>query len=86
MVVEVPLPETRRIDEIEKHFAYTTMPSLCVHLLVESTTAQVVAFRRTGDGFEREEITGPEGTIPLPEIGCDLPLAEVYDGLRVAEG
>jgi Uma2 family endonuclease len=81
VVVEVASPETRRIDSGEKLEAYTTIPSLSVYLIVEQDTAHVIAYRRGEGGFAREIHAGPTAVVPLPEIGCDLPLAELYDGL-----
>lgn len=84
VVVEVRSPETRRIDEGEKYDAYTSLPSLSVYLLVAQDKAEVVLFRRSEHGFVREEYAGVEGVIPLPEVGCDLPLGEVYEGVELA--
>ncbi len=84
LVVEVLSPETRRTDEIEKCAAYTTIPSLAVYLLVEPASAEVVAVRRGAEGFVREVLTGLTSSIPLPEIGCELPLADIYDGVVFA--
>jgi Uma2 family endonuclease len=80
LLVEVVSDDTRRIDEGEKVLAYTQIPSLQVYLLVEQRAARIVLLRRTADGFQHEE-HGGQATIPLPEIGCELPLAEVYDGI-----
>lgn len=80
LLVEVVSDETRRIDESEKMLAYTQIPSLQVYLLVEQRAARIVVLRRTASGFQREEHDGTV-TIALPEIGCELPLAEVYDGV-----
>jgi Uma2 family endonuclease len=82
MLVEVLSKTTRRIDEGEKKDAYLTIPSLCVYLLVESEKAAVVALRRTEAGFVREVYEGLDAVLPLPEIGIDLPLAEIYDGVE----
>jgi hypothetical protein len=30
----------------------------------------------------REVYAGLSAVVPLPEIGCDLPLAEIYDGMQ----
>ena len=49
-------------------------------MLVEQRTARIVVLRRTANGFQREEHAG-QATVALPEIGCELPLAEVYDGV-----
>lgn len=79
VVVEVMSPETRRIDEGEKLLAYQAIPSLRAYLLVEQSAARIVVVRRTAHGFVREVHAGRDASVPLPEIGCELPLAEVYD-------
>lgn len=84
VIVEVLSAETRRIDEGEKRDAYAMIPSLSAYLLVEQAAARVVVFRRGEHGFVREVHAGLEATIALAEIGCELPLAEVYDGVELA--
>lgn len=82
VVVEVLSRKTRRIDEGEKKDAYLTIPSLSVYLLVEQELAAVVAYRRTEQGFVREDYSETDAVIPLPEISAELPLAEIYDGVE----
>lgn len=79
VIVEVLSGSTRRLDDGEKRDGYLTIPSLRVYLLVEQDESTFVAYRRTEQGFVREIHTGREAIFPLPEIGIDLPLAEVYD-------
>ncbi len=79
VIVEVLSPSTRRVDEGEKLDAYQTIPSLEVYIIVDSTHARVVVYRRTPAGFAREVYHGTEGSIELDCIGIELPLAEVYD-------
>jgi Uma2 family endonuclease len=79
VLFEVLSRGTRRIDEGEKKEAYLTIPSLAVYVLIEQETAAVVAFRRTENGFVREVYQGLDAVLPLPEIGIDLPLAEIYE-------
>ncbi|HZN38231.1 MAG TPA: Uma2 family endonuclease [Planctomycetota bacterium] len=86
VVVEIVSAETRRIDEGEKLLAYTAIPSLAAYLLIEQESAQAVVFRRAEQGFVREVHAGLDAAIPLSEIGCELPLAEVYDGVEFSEG
>jgi Uma2 family endonuclease len=81
VLFEVLSRATRRIDAGEKKDAYLTIPSLGVYVLVEQDSPTVVAFRRTGDGFVREVYEGLDAVLPLPEIGTELPLAEIYDGV-----
>ncbi len=79
MIVEVMSRGTRRLDQGEKKDAYLTIPSLGVYVLVEQETPAVIVFRRTANGFVREDYQGLEAVIPLSEIGIELPLADVYE-------
>jgi Uma2 family endonuclease len=76
---EVLSKATRRIDVGEKKDAYLTIPSLSVYALIEQETALMIVFRRTGNDFVREVHEGLDAALPLPEVGIELPFAEVYD-------
>lgn len=78
VIAEVLSQTTRRIDEGEKKDAYLTIPSLSVYLLIEQDTPRVTVFRRTNQGFVREVFHGLDAVIPLREIDCELPLADIY--------
>ena len=78
VVVEVLSDSTRRVDLGEKQEAYLSIPALSVYLLVETDAAAVVVYRRGPGGFVREVWEGLSAVVPLPEIGADLPLEEVY--------
>ena len=79
VVVEVLSPSTRRLDHGENREAYLMLSSLRVYLMVETTHAAVIAYRRTDQGFVREDYTGLDAVVPLPEIEADLPLTEAYE-------
>ena len=81
-VFEVLSRATRRIDEGEKKDAYLTIPSLAVYALIEQSTPAVIIYRRTGQQFTPEVYDGIDAVVPLPEIGVDLPLAEIYQGIQ----
>jgi Uma2 family endonuclease len=81
VIFEVLSRSTRRIDEGEKKDAYLTIPSLMVYVLVEQEIARVVVHRRSESGFQAEVFEGIDAILPLPEIGIELPLAEVYRGI-----
>lgn len=82
VVVEVLSRRTRRIDEGEKKDAYLTIPSLVAYLLVEQESPDVVVFRRGEQGFLRQTYEGLEAAIPLPEIGIELSLEEIYERVQ----
>ncbi len=88
VVVEVLSQATRRTDEGEKLDGYLSIPSLRVYLLVEQDRAVVTLYRKGegdtvgGGDFEREVHHGLDAVIPLPEVGLELTLAEVYEGVE----
>ena len=82
VIVEVISESTRRIDEYEKREAYLSIDSLCVYMLVELASAAVLVYRRGDSGFDREVYTGLDAIIPLPEIECELALAELYQNVE----
>ena len=84
VVVEVLSNKTRRIDQGEKRDSYLMLPSLSVYLLVEQEFPAVIAYRRTEHGFVEEAYAELDAVIPLLEIGAELPLAEIYAGVKFA--
>lgn len=80
LIVEVLSKGTRRLDEGEKKDAYLTIPSLMLYVLVEQDSQAVQVFRRTSQGFQRELYA--ESVIPMPEIHCELAVADLYQGVQ----
>ncbi len=84
VIVEVLSDSTRRTDLGEKRDAYLTIATLKVLLLIEPDSPSVQVFRRkTEGGFASEHHSGLDGLIPLPEIEADLPLAELYERVKL---
>lgn len=81
LVLEVLSESTRRVDLGEKKEAYLSVPSLDLYLLAEQDAPAVIVFRRTENGFAREVWSGLDAVIPMPELGIELPLSEVYEAL-----
>jgi Uma2 family endonuclease len=82
IVVEVLSNSTRRADEGEKQVHYLQLDSLKTYLLFEQELACAIVFERTSDGFERLVYEGLDAIIPLPAIGINLALAEIYAGVN----
>jgi Uma2 family endonuclease len=81
VIIEVISESTRRTDEYEKREAYLSIGTLCVYILVEQSDAVAVVHRRADSGFARETYLGDHSVIPLPEVECELRLAELYENV-----
>jgi Uma2 family endonuclease len=82
VIIEVLSKRTRRIDEGERKDAYMSIPSLCLYIMVEQVEPAVVTWRRTVNGFVREDIKGMDGVISLGEVNTSLQLQDLYDGVE----
>lgn len=79
VVVEVLSPSTEAYDRGEKLEHYAALPSLADCLLVAQDTRRVEHHARQPDGsWKRTEVAGA-GAVSLPSIGCELPLADIYE-------
>ncbi len=76
LLVEVLSPSTEAYDRGEKLAHYKGIASLKVVLLVSQETRTIEAWHRTSNGWENA--VHRDGAVPLPELGCELPLDEVY--------
>lgn len=83
VIVEVLSESTRRTDEEEKREAYLTIPTLETYLLVDSANKEVVVYQRGESAFERTIYTGDDGIIPLPGLGLELLMSEIYEGVQL---
>ena len=83
VVIEVLSPSTEEYDRGEKLDHYKQIESLTDALLVAQDVRRVEHHARQPDGsWRRSEVAG-SGVISLPSIGCDLPLAEIYDQIEL---
>jgi Uma2 family endonuclease len=82
VVVEVLSPSTAMFDLTRKRLAYQSIPGLKVVLWVHPDRMRVDLMRRREPGWVDEDpAEGPEGVVALPELGIELPLAEIYEGV-----
>lgn len=85
VVVEVLSEGTARHDLIRKRIAYEAMPSLRRIVYVAVDEARVDMRVRGADGHWRDEtVTGLDAGLALPEVGVELPMAEIYADSEVA--
>jgi Uma2 family endonuclease len=78
VVIEILSPSTTRYDRFHKLEEYKLVPAIKVILLVDTEAPQVTVWRRTQEGWGYHEEKGLDAVVALPEIGIDLPLADLY--------
>jgi Uma2 family endonuclease len=80
VIFEVLSPSTAANDRIVKAREYQTIPSVQRYVMIEQDRLGATVYARAGDTWTLEILV--EGSIiDLPEIGVDLPLAELYEGI-----
>jgi len=85
VILEVLSPSTRRTDEAQKYRDYPTLSSLQTYLLAETESATLTLYRREGESFRREVISGLEAILELPEVDVRLLLADLYQDVEIGE-
>ncbi len=83
LVAEVTSPSTIDYDRGFKRDLYQSIASLQVYLIIDQSEAQVEVDSRRDDSWHSQEYVGMDAVIPLPSLGCDLPLAEIYAGIEL---
>ena len=86
VLIEVLSPSTMAFDRFRKVEEYKTNAAVETVLLIDTQAPEIIVWRR-GDGNWRSEIVeGLDAVIALPEIGCELPLAEIYEDVALDRG
>ena len=88
VIAEVLSGGTEETDRGEKLDGYRTIPSLTDYLLFSQHEPRVDHYRRDGDRWPLTIHTGPDAVVPLPGLGGELAVAEIYavlDGLTAGE-
>ena len=77
VVFEVLSESTAREDIFAKNAEYRATPSIQRYIILEQTQAAAVVFARKGEDWISEVVTD-KGVLRMPEIGIEVPLAELY--------
>ena len=80
LLVEVLSDSTRRIDEREKLFAYTTITSLREYILVAQNEPRVTIHRREAAGWTTDTLAG-QGQLTVRCLDTAVDLATIYADL-----
>jgi Uma2 family endonuclease len=82
VVFEVISPTSGRTDRIVKVREYAAVPSILRYVIVESASIGLTVLeRQTGDQKWTVTTLMADDTLPLPEIGIQIPIAELYEGV-----
>ena len=83
LLVEVLSPSTENYDRVDKFTHYKSIPTLREYLLVEQRRPHVTRLYKQDDGlWVHTEVNDLEATLTLTSLGCELPLTEIYAGVR----
>jgi len=83
VIFEVLSKGTARTDRMVKNREYAATNSVRRYVMLEQGTAGATMFERVGaDWLGR--ILGTDAMIRMPEIGIEIPLAELYEGLDLS--
>ena len=79
-IFEILSESTRRVDEREKLAQYFRIPNLEAYVRIEQYRPEVVFSCLTPEGWNIEQrMTGLDGTVYLPSLKIELPMAELYE-------
>ena len=85
LVVEVTSPTSYMYDRVDKLGFYLDVPSIAAYLIVEQERMRVDLCTRADSGWHVRVFDQPDDVIPLAALECELPLAEVYSGIDIAD-
>jgi Uma2 family endonuclease len=82
VVFEVISPTSGRMDRIVKVREYAIVPSILRYVIVESASVGLTVMERQ-TGVEKWTVTTrmADESLPLPEIGVEVPVGELYEGV-----
>jgi Uma2 family endonuclease len=87
VIFEVQSPSTERYDRTEKLMRYrNAVDSLTDYVLVAQDRPFVEHLEKQADGnWVHTAYELLDSTMTIPSVGCELPLAEIYDRVEVVE-
>ncbi len=83
VVFEVMSESSIGTDLIYKCAEYRATPSIRRYVVLEQGSVAAMPFSRKGDDWVTDQILGREALLPLPELGIELPMAELYADLEL---
>lgn len=85
VLVEVLSASSRERDVETKVFAYTAIPSLRSYVILSQDRPEIRHYQRTADGWSVSLLAAPDAVLDLPELGLQVPVADIYDRTGVGQ-
>jgi Uma2 family endonuclease len=82
VIFEVLSDSTARVDRIDKNREYQGTPSVQRYVMLEKESVAATVFERSGDDWIGHVLTDAD-MLRMPEIGIELSLAELYEGVEL---
>lgn len=84
VIFEILSPTTAVLDRVVKNREYQETPSILRYVMLEQSQAAATVFERQ-DGDWIGHVMQGDAVLRLPEIGIEIPLAELYEGVELPE-
>jgi len=86
IVFEVLSPTSGRVDRIVKVREYAVVPSIRRYVILESSSIGLTVMERSGpDQVWQTTVLTQDDTLRMPEIGTEIPVTEIYEGLSFSD-
>jgi Uma2 family endonuclease len=85
IVFEILSESTANTDLIEKNAEYRATPAVQRYVILEQTHAAAIVFSRKGEDWVSEIVAGEQAILRLPEVGVEVPLAELYRDVELTK-
>jgi Uma2 family endonuclease len=83
LIAEVLSPSTEKLDLGDKVAEYLQLPGLAGYLALDQDEAKAWVYARDSAQFPAPQvISGEAAIIGVPQLGIELPLAEIYAGIN----
>jgi Uma2 family endonuclease len=84
VIFEILSDSTNRQDRVTKNEEYRLTPSVLRYVMLEQDEPAATIFAREGERWVGTLVKG-DAVLAMPEIGIEVPLAEIYEGLSFPE-
>ena len=81
VVFEILSESTAVVDQTIKNAEYRATPSIQRYVMLSQQSISANIYERAGDRWIGSLVTFPDAMLAMPELGIELPLAALYEGL-----